>query len=1173
MAKYCILMFALAGIMSVNVQAADKIAGFREKTGVHVPSGTVTETDNVILSGDGEFYKTGAGTYVLPGAKLNQQRPVNLVVTDGTLKLQAGADETIDATTPPAVMQDASFWVDVGRNVVTEESDGATRVTRWCDVRETNTATPTMGYAVPAWKAEDEGYATHYNIKPALVTKDGTPSVYFGGAQSGQYMNFVTAAGANRTLNRVKHAFVVHGVYECLGAVIGGRTSNHGVWLRWAKKGLITVPELRTLKAHIENYRSDKAPMMLPARWYLDGVPIDLARTMPELGKFQLLAADWPTREMQVSCFYNQQGVSHTAGASTLRGGDYLTEAVFFERQLSEVERLTVESYLMKKWNLGADKLAKGQVPVDPSKPAEDTFFTNGVWTTRLSGNVAVARGATFEVEAAAGVKSPIVSLTGEGSVVKTGEGSLQIGAQKGEAFTGDIELCSGVIDVRGGAYPILKAVAGKTVTGTASGNLSLYSNPTNQYESSARYSVQNGSAGIFTKYGNEPLAVSKVDAGVKKLSVAQGQLQLVGPRAVEVVDDSKTLSADDLHVNIVDPGFEHMTVTNGDYYVHSASASEIYGWTGKGGIHYLLSKSDGVTLPDYNASSWNYWIARKPVEGDACFKLNTQWGTASLKQELSFPNDGRYTLSFYMISMIASGWNYTQQPLLVKLDDKVVGHAFGGLYGWWRCYIDLGTVSAGLHELVFSYDPKVCKSLICLDDVRIDFTGTKRSAVADYAIPYGDFEEWETSTEYYPNVGDYNHAKGWTLTSTDVSLANQRFPVCVATDAACFANNTSATTTFSDTRLLSIRSKDKRGCSYLAFFGSAGRASTEFTAPRGIWFLKAKIAHDRGYFLSGMGSYDSDFVLQATLTRADSTVVDLGTVTAAGTVFDEVIWTNRVEFEADENVTLTLAAVNKSIGAIDDLRLGFADVNLVQNGGFENGTTGWKTLTDKSVYNNVSAAVIDVVSESQWDGRENGYCAYDGTKYLRLMNTATAYQDIDFPEPGYYRLSFAARSRVQVSGYGMNLLTIWQGGDDMGAIATNRIVQVHPDTMNFVEHSYLFYVPTKGLRRIGISGEGNPGAEITSGNQSTSVIDAFSIVRATDIAPDAVPDVPKGMMVSVDEGATLNLDFPGTLKCGEVKLGGTVVQGLVNARTYPQYITGVGSIVSIPKGFMMILR
>ena len=1168
--RLCALVLALMGLLPAALQAADKVVGWREKKGVHVDSGTVTETDNVILSDNSEFYKTGAGTYVLPGAKLNQQRPVNLVVTDGTLKLQAGEDATVDATTPPAVMQDASFWVDAGRNVVTEESDGATRVTRWCDARETNTATPTMGYGVPAWRAQDEGFVTLLNVKPAYVTKDGVQSVYFGGAKSGQYMNFVTAAGADRTLSRVKHAFVVHGVYDCLGAVIGGRASNHGIWLRWVEKGLITQPELRNYHSHIENYRCDMAPQMFPARWYLDGRQVDISRTMPELGKFQLLAADFLTSEMPVSCFYNQMGLCYKSGTSTTRGGDYLAEAVFFERQLSEAERLAVESYLMKKWNLGADKLAKGQVPVDPAKPGGDTFLTNGVWTARLSGNVAIASGATLEVEAAAGTKSPIVSLTGEGEVVKTGEGSFQIGTQKGGAFTGDIDLRAGTIDVRGGAYPVLKAVAGKTVTGEATGNLSLYSNPTNQYESSARYSVQDGAAGVFTKNGKEPLAVSKVDADVTKLSVAQGQLQLVGPRTVKLVDDSKTLSADDLHVGIVDPGFEYMTVTNYNYYTHSASAAEIYGWTRTAsyGVYYMLSKSNGVTLPDYDANNWNFWISRRPVEGDDCIKLDTQWASPTLKQSLTFKNDGRYMLSFYTISMINTGWSQRQQPLLVKLDDKVVGYAFGGLYGWWRCYIDLGEVTAGPHELEFSYNPKHCLSLICLDDVRIDFTGAKRRAVADFAIPYGDFEEWEpaagcTSLTNYPNVGDYNHAKGWALTSTDATLQGDKFPVFVATDAARLAKST---------KLLSVRSNEKTGCSYLGFISNKGRAATEFTAPQGVWFLKAKIAHARGYY--GSTGYGSAFSLQATLTRADSSTVDLGTVTAAGVTFDEVVWPKGLVFAEPENVTLTLTPVNASIGVIDDLRLGFADVNLVANGGFEKDTTGWSTLVDKSVYNNASAGVRDVTNDNRWHGREYGYCAYEGMKYLFVMNTATAYQDIDFPEPGYYRLSFAVRSRVSVEGiYGRNLLTFWQGGDDMGAITTNKIVQLHPNTMNFVEHSYLFYVPKKGVRRIGISGEGNPDQPVTSGNQCTSVVDAFSIVRALDVDADAVPSAPSKMRVSVAAGASLNLDFPGTLACGPVTLGGTTVYGLVNAQTYPQYITGVGSLQATNPGAVIIFR
>jgi hypothetical protein len=123
---------------------------------------------------------------------------------------------------------------------------------------------------------------------------------------------------------------------------------------------------------------------------------------------------------------------------------------------------------------------------------------------------------------------------------------------------------------------------------------------------------------------------------------------------------------------------------------------------------------------------------------------------------------------------------------------------------------------------------------------------------------------------------------------------------------------------------------------------------------------------------------------------------------------------------------------------------------------------------------------------------------------------------------------------------------------------------------MNFIEHSYLFYVPSSGLRRIGVSGEGNV---LEPGSECKSAVDAISIVRALDVEEDEVPLVPEEMNLSVAEGAMLNLDFLGTLKCGVVRLGGKVAYGLVNAHTHPQYVTGTGSIMSTPNGFIISFR
>ncbi len=48
---------ALAAIVPAVALSADKVVGFREKMGVHVGSGTVTETDNVIIGDGGEKRK------------------------------------------------------------------------------------------------------------------------------------------------------------------------------------------------------------------------------------------------------------------------------------------------------------------------------------------------------------------------------------------------------------------------------------------------------------------------------------------------------------------------------------------------------------------------------------------------------------------------------------------------------------------------------------------------------------------------------------------------------------------------------------------------------------------------------------------------------------------------------------------------------------------------------------------------------------------------------------------------------------------------------------------------------------------------------------------------------------------------------------------------------------
>ena len=86
------------------------------------------------------------------------------------------------------------------------------------------------------------------------------------------------------------------------------------------------------------------------------------------------------------------------------------------------------------------------------------------------------------------------------------------------------------------------------------------------------------------------------------------------------------------------------------------------------------------------------------------------------------------------------------------------------------------------------------------------------------------------------------------------------------------------------------------------------------------------------------------------------------------------------------------------------------------------------------------------------------------------------------------------------------------------------------------------------------------------------SLVDGVSLRRVTDELVDA-PSVPEKLRIEVAKGAILALDFPGTLRTGALKLGGTHVVGIVNSDTHPDYICGMGTIDAKPAGIVLSIR
>ena len=144
---------------------------------------------------------------------------------------------------------------------------------------------------------------------------------------------------------------------------------------------------------------------------------------------------------------------------------------------------------------------------------------------------------------------------------------------------------------------------------------------------------------------------------------------------------------------------------------------------------------------------------------------------------------------------------------------------------------------------------------------------------------------------------------------------------------------------------------------------------------------------------------------------------------------------------------------------------------------------------------------------------------------------------------------------------------------------STNEICYIKvPTGQNFVEYSYLFRMPESGRHRLYIEGMGVPSGVIDKDGKDTAnlttLMDGVSVVKV-DEAAQVKPTLPEKLRLSVAEGARLVLDYPGTNKVASVRFGGVAVDSsrIVDASSYPDYVSGIGALQLVPKGITLNFR
>ena len=669
----------------------DVAVGFRERCKVDVPEGTTaTQSGAVWISHDGTLDKVGGGEWVLPASAVLSPESQVIVVRDGSVTVPAGAGAAPALTEPTAIMNKAAFWVDATRNVVVSNgADGVDYVLEWKDVRETKSAVP---FDYPRAVAQ----YTVTDVPPQIrQNAAGQDMVYFGEYHSGRWMGFVSpsSGSAVKTVSNILHSFIVY-------------KAANSYWYLVGSQGAAQTYHPNMSSANLGEpytaFNTATSRQSLGVRGYLNGKAVDLTEECVRAG-CKLLEHDFRGLPGEADDFAN-------GNYANRQGGEDLCEVVLFTNRLTEVERIQVEAWLMRKWHLEGD-------------------------SANLS--FAVARGACVNVE---GEKFPAVS--GEGRIVKLGESTATFSDQRdASAFAGTLAINSGTVVMRDEVA--VEAAAGKRIHSgrVADGDhLSYFSD---------------AGSGTFAKSGAGNVQLESVPDDVKLIDVRGGVLTLAAPAV------ATTVAAGSADAAIQDGSFE--TYTGTGFVAAKETPATNCGWT--------YGRMEGDTTDSY-ALIWNaiignnsWTLPRITADGECVmiFRRNSFAYT-----EVTIPQDGTYELSF-AVSRRANGYPYldvffgpdgnnlTLVTRAACLDENVYTYQS----------VTLPNVKAGTYRL--ECRPATNGNLSpLLDDVKVRLVSRPGAA---FLIPNGGFEVIDTLPVAYSTfantVNKDNVARGWSLTSS----------------------------------------------------------------------------------------------------------------------------------------------------------------------------------------------------------------------------------------------------------------------------------------------------------------------------------------------------------------------------------------------------------------------
>ena len=332
-------------MLSVVSVASDIAVGKWERYTFNGDTPAIGAGEGLFLNGgEASLSFASDGTLTLPIGNMFMFGCPSVGVRSGVLQLTASSTPDL-VENPPAELQKAALWLDVGKNLQTEVIGGNTCVTAWYDARESTAAASSYGYAAVEIASSDG---------PVVFVADGKTSVAFRGYVPNTKRSFMLKdSGGGGKSYAIRHAFMVMNVpANSHTAPVLGNTST---------ANFFTNP---TGDHHAMLANNGVAnPVAYSSDYLVDGVYSDPTAAVVggrHLHEFTLP----PNKILSVDSIMRDRNLAS--------GGYRIHEMLLFTEPLTVVERMRISQYLRAKWECGDSRITVDTAPGATVEVASD---------------------------------------------------------------------------------------------------------------------------------------------------------------------------------------------------------------------------------------------------------------------------------------------------------------------------------------------------------------------------------------------------------------------------------------------------------------------------------------------------------------------------------------------------------------------------------------------------------------------------------------------------------------------------------------------------------------------------------------------------------------------------------------------------------------------------------